>query len=75
MGEPNTSKELLDNQPTMHVFNNNVQMSNIWYDWKASSGGIYDSQTCMPAVHVCDIPCVGVNFFNENKVAIAISWS
>ena len=51
-------------------------MSNIRAGRKASIGGKIDgSQTGMSTVQVCDIPYVGVGFFNGNAVANIISWS
>ena len=50
-------------------------MPNIRAGKKASIGGIDGSQTAISTLQVCDIPCVGVGFLNENAVANIISWS
>ena len=75
IGEHNMFKVLLDNQATLHVFKNEALVSNIRAGRKASIGGIDGSQSGMSTFKVCDIPYVGVGFFNENAVTNIISWS
>ena len=48
-------------------------MSNIRAGRKASIAGIDGRQTSMSTDQVCDIPFVGIRFFNENAVANIIS--
>ena len=74
-GEHNMFKVLLVNQATLHLVKNEALVSNIRAGRKTSIGGIDVSQTSMSTVQVCDIPYVGVGFFNENAVANIISCS
>ena len=55
------------------MFKKEALVFNIWTGRKANIGGINGSQTVMPTFQVCDIPYVGVGFYNENAVANIIS--
>ena len=51
-------------------------MSNIRPNGKARTiGGIDGSQSGMSTEQICDIPHVGVGYFNKNAVANILSWS
>ena len=60
IGEQNMLKVLLDNHATLHVFKNEVLVSNIRAGRKTSFGGIGGSKSGMSTIQVCDIAYVGV---------------
>ena len=65
-------KVLLDNQ----AYKNEALVSNIRPNGKARSiGGIDGSQSGMSTEQICDIPYVGVGYFNKNAFANILSWS
>ena len=69
-GGNNCFKVRLDNQATLHVFKNEVLVSNIHPNDRARNiGGIDDSQSGMSTEQICGIQHVEVGYFNKNAVA------
>ena len=61
---------LLGNHATLHVF------KNIHPNGKACKiGGVDGSQYGRSTEQICDIPNVGVGYFNKTAVANILSWS